>query len=52
MGFEVVKRGAVVFTKTLPWNATDIIDFSQDINVVAGDRHQIRVRIDSPIDVR
>jgi len=48
---EVVHNGAVILTRTLGWDAVGEIDPTLDFAVVQDDFVELRVRVDSPIDV-
>lgn len=47
----VLKNGTSVFNQTLGWDKTGDIPLSQDISVSKGDSIQLRVQVDSPIDL-
>ena len=48
----VLKNGAPAFSQTLAWNQTGDIALGQEIAVAQNDTIQLRVRVDSPIDLR
>jgi len=48
----VIKNGTTVFTQALPWDQTGEIALNQTLDVVSSDVIQLRVQIDSPIDLR
>src|SRR5207245_1389890 len=48
----VLKNGAPLFSQTKAWNQTGDFGTPADFAVLKGDKIQLRVKVDSPIDVR
>ncbi|HBY96539.1 MAG TPA: sugar-binding protein [Chloroflexi bacterium] len=48
----VLKNGTPLFSQTLAWNETGDFSLPPDFEVLKGDKIQLRVKVDSPIDLR
>ncbi|MEV6815219.1 SpvB/TcaC N-terminal domain-containing protein, partial [Micromonospora sp. NPDC051296] len=48
----VLHNGNEVFSQTLGWDVTGDVPLDASLDVAAGDSIQLRVKVDSPIDVR